>query len=1394
MPGLARLLKLASGVAALALALTLSACSPKGSAPQTCGPTQLLCNGKCVDFISDAVNCGGCGVTCPTPQGGTAQCINGLCGGSCPAPSQICGVRPDAGSLAALCTDVTRDPVNCGACGNVCLAQQTCNAGVCTSCPAGQLQCPISGSPGQTQCKAVLSDNANCGGCGNACTGTSSCQDGACVAPGQSNCGNADGGAATSVDLQNDRANCGACGTTCIASEICRSGDCVPCPGLQVNNRCVDIARDGQNCGAVGTVCTGTNACVQGKCGAPVLVTILPPISTGKIPQNSNFGIQARVDSALPLRSVQVQGFGTTTLPDGGTLVTEMSLVSPANISPSVWSAPFLPSNLGDGGSGTPNPDGGFHLVVTAYDVAWRADAGDATQHVSNATVDITVQQAPDAGVTVGVGNAAGSLSAQNVFVPLNADPITFRASVPATNTATSVQFINAVNSYILGTAPVVGGVASLTVAPADLTSASGVASVVACPVDSLGQGAFPFSPNNCASSNDGGTSLVVGRIPVGFNTSQPVLTAAADGGSGTIVFMGGDGGQIIPITTTQVLTSDAGTSALPSNSPFDAGYGSNTLVAAETSSAVLATRADGASLDRFDCVSGTCTRTAPYVSAGTAPLNRTAMTTGKTVLLTSSGGTGQYFYAFPATASGALPAGFPVPSATYPGTPYGQTAGGGIVVLTQSTATAPASYQVKLIHPSVGITTLATFNGPAFYDLFVAPTGEIIWHYQDTGKVLVSGAFFDGATTPTAAAPVQVGGTSSFGWAVVRPKLVGGIGIDFGKAAVVVPPAVPAVAPQFRLFFADLTKLKITAPSALFANTGDISRAIRSRQNTLSTVSISDDALKAIYVTQDLTTSEPQTSFTLWITDLANTDIAAGTAPLFTSPYLSRAIRGQVPADFAAHFVHSLAGTVGTIGGPAAATVSAPGAVVWGEDLLVPDNGSSSTAISPARLYYALYKADTSAPAPVLVDRLAVSINQSNRGGKLRHAQSFGGSATPVSTELYAESASGAQILFVGYQDENLYAVNLNGTATSTFVADAPVAFMTREDKTPARLLVHRTDGVLLAGKLQPGVSPGAGLAVVLEGLTSGPLQQDILSDARQFGFTADGDHAFAFTQMGADFQDDFANAGLAQIETVDLNTSTRVNFGRAFFNIYQSSAVAQACFLANSSTAISVGPLSTEYQAAGTLFSSTTPSAPLQTPLASAVNAFGSVDVCATSLDGSEGLALVSVSGQNIWTQAAVSTNGAFPGAGQILAVPNNFSVQSVTPNRVFGVSAPATNSPFGGPYLDEYDLLQIDKQPQVFQIQGSVFKIWGEAATHANKGYPFIPVTTGFIPSPGTVLTVATPSAISPALGPITRPTDGYGALLFNFQSPNDEGSASYLMELPLAGNAPPPTPLP
>ena len=284
-----RLARLTPALASLA-ALAITGCGPKAAAPLQCGATELLCHNACVAFTSDVNNCGGCDTKCPVPTGGAATCVNGLCGGSCTAPGALCKATASGGTVTLACTDTSKDPENCGGCNTVCAPQQTCTAGQCTNCPSGQLQCPVAASPGLTQCIAVLSDNANCGGCGVACAAPSSCQQGACVGPGLSNCGNADGGSTSQVDLQNDPKNCGACGTTCTASEICASGDCLPCPTGQCSNHCVDTSTDNQNCGTCAHACTGTLQCISGACAPGISLVLLDPVAQNKI--GSNGGVQ----------------------------------------------------------------------------------------------------------------------------------------------------------------------------------------------------------------------------------------------------------------------------------------------------------------------------------------------------------------------------------------------------------------------------------------------------------------------------------------------------------------------------------------------------------------------------------------------------------------------------------------------------------------------------------------------------------------------------------------------------------------------------------------------------------------------------------------------------------------------------------------------------------------------------------------------------------------------------------------------------------------------------------------------------------------------------------------------------------------------------------------------
>ncbi len=136
-----------------------------GAPDVTCAAGERNCGGACRTLADDPLNCGACGRACRADQ----TCASGAC--ECPSGRTECG---------GACRTVASDPSNCGACGRVC-ASGLCASGACV-CPAGQTEC--SGA-----CRTLATDAMHCGRCGNVCR-SGACAGGVC-APEQRSCATA---------------------------------------------------------------------------------------------------------------------------------------------------------------------------------------------------------------------------------------------------------------------------------------------------------------------------------------------------------------------------------------------------------------------------------------------------------------------------------------------------------------------------------------------------------------------------------------------------------------------------------------------------------------------------------------------------------------------------------------------------------------------------------------------------------------------------------------------------------------------------------------------------------------------------------------------------------------------------------------------------------------------------------------------------------------------------------------------------------------------------------------------------------------------------------------------------------------------------------------------------
>jgi hypothetical protein len=229
-------------------ACTSGACTCHGAAECAGGVASFCCpEVGCRDLGTDVENCGGCGVRCvdgevcrPTGACGLGQCVceAGPVAEACTGePGSACCPGPG-------CTNLLSDARNCGSCGVDCTASAgggprgdacivgSAGLGVC-SCGATGMPCAsptwcteVTDPGASCGCADLRWDRANCGACGVRCGDSQVCCDGACY----------DGSCCTDEDCWSDQnpdcdpddheCYCRAAGGRCGGWDVCCSYGC----------------------------------------------------------------------------------------------------------------------------------------------------------------------------------------------------------------------------------------------------------------------------------------------------------------------------------------------------------------------------------------------------------------------------------------------------------------------------------------------------------------------------------------------------------------------------------------------------------------------------------------------------------------------------------------------------------------------------------------------------------------------------------------------------------------------------------------------------------------------------------------------------------------------------------------------------------------------------------------------------------------------------------------------------------------------------------------------------------------------------------------------------------------------------------------------------------------
>ncbi len=194
-------------------------CTETGVVGGDCRDGALLCDGLCVDPMTDEANCGRCGAECDDGE----ECVRGRCGDG------------SGGSAGASSGGAAGDSANAAGAG--------ADGGSATD----------GGSAGTGSNEAGSGGSSGRGGSGGSGRG-----------------GSAGSAGCPAIDVPE---SCGSCDVACPESApLCtplRSGyECVPAcddPLVACSGKCVDLMTHPENCGACGTICP-SGICDEGAC------------------------------------------------------------------------------------------------------------------------------------------------------------------------------------------------------------------------------------------------------------------------------------------------------------------------------------------------------------------------------------------------------------------------------------------------------------------------------------------------------------------------------------------------------------------------------------------------------------------------------------------------------------------------------------------------------------------------------------------------------------------------------------------------------------------------------------------------------------------------------------------------------------------------------------------------------------------------------------------------------------------------------------------------------------------------------------------------------------------------------------------------------------------------